>query len=72
MRKGPPTADELPHIVSIRNAVEGREWSDELEERLAVVLRVFAMSRQRRRQADWERKRYHRDQDGNGGKKSGG
>ena len=64
MKKGPPTADELPHIVSIRNALRfvlaGREeWSADTDEAIAEVLRVFAMSKRRKRKSEreWERQK---------------
>lgn len=70
MSERPPTPEELVHILSIRNAVEDREWSAALEQRLAEVLRCFAMARQRERQRDWRLEKSRRQQGATGGQKS--
>lgn len=62
MKTGPPTPEELGHITSIRGAVEGRTWTPEVEERLAVILRIFAASRQRKRRSDWQAEKYREEQ----------
>jgi hypothetical protein len=67
MRTGPPSPAEIGHILSIRNAVEGREWSPEVEARLAMILRIFAASRQRKRTSDWAAQKYHREREARGG-----
>ena len=63
MKQGPPTPEELPYVVAIRNAVEicikmdlGRHpWEQYLETKIAETLRHHAARRQQERKNEWRR-----------------
>ena len=70
MSERPPTNEELGHIMSIRGATEGRDWAQDgraIEQRLAIILRIFAASRQRKRDSDWAARKYRREREARGG-----
>ena len=52
MRKGEPTANELALARSIRNAVEGNEWTELVEQKVIASHRMAIEVARRRDQSD--------------------